>query len=318
VSVFSLPRDLRRAGVLGINRRNADYLLRRNRREFFPRVDDKLRTKRACERIGLPVPALLAVARHPFELRELARALEPHASFVVKPGHGAQGGGILVIQGRDGDRLLRSGGRWMKTADLLYHAAGILSGLYALAGQPDQVLVEERLETHPVFADISFEGVPDVRVIVYRGVPVMAMIRLPTRRSGGRANLHQGAVGVGVDLRTGTTTHAAIRARPIDLHPDTGRPVTGRRIPDFDRVLEIAVHAAGETGLGYVGCDVVVDPKRGPVVLELNARPGLAIQIANRAGLLPRLQAVDELDRTPLPVEERLALGRRIAGECPA
>ncbi|MRR31196.1 alpha-L-glutamate ligase-like protein, partial [bacterium] len=47
------------------------------------------------------------------------------------------------------------------------------------------------------------------------------------------------------------------------------------------------------TGLGYLGVDLVIDRDRGPLLLELNARPGLAIQLANRHGLRTRLDQVD-------------------------
>lgn len=308
-----LYRALGRLGVLGINRRNHEYTLRWNRRRFYPRVDDKLLTKRLCEEAGIPVPRLLAVARHHFEVRTLPAQLAGDGSFVLKPAHGAMGNGILVVLDRDGDRLLRPGGRWIVMQDLLYHAASIISGLYALGGQPDAALVEERLEVHPALAEIALQGVPDVRVIVYRGVPVMSMTRLPTRRSGGRANLHQGAVGAGIDLLEGRIVHAVLRHRTVLRHPDTGTELPGRPIPRFDEVLDIAVRASDCTELGYVGADVVVDAERGPMILELNARPGLAVQIANRAGLLPRLRAVDRAWRPDLAVAERIELGRAIA-----
>ncbi len=214
-------------------------------------------------------------------------------SFVLKPAHGAMGNGILVIRERDGARFRLAGGRSLALDDLVYHAAGVISGLYALAGQTDAAIVEERLLVHPDFAAIASEGVPDVRVIVYRGVPVMAMTRLPTLRAGGRANLHQGAVAAGIDLESGRTTHAVLQSRPIREHPDTGEALLGREIPGFVDVLGFALRAADETGLGYVGADLVVDARHGPVLLEMNARPGLMIQLANRAGLLPRLRAVD-------------------------
>jgi alpha-L-glutamate ligase-like protein len=165
----------------------------------------------------------------------------------------------------------------------------------------------------PELAEHAERGVHDVRVIVYRGIPVMAMTRLPTRRSGGRANLHQGAVGVGIDLEHGRTVHAVLRNAPVSHHPDTARPLLDRPIPAFDRILEIAVRASDESGLGYVGADLVVDPQRGPVVLELNARPGLAVQAANRAGLLPRLRAVERGHEPGRPVAERVAFGRALA-----
>jgi len=306
-------RALRRAGVLGINRRNAEYTLRWNPRSAYPMVDDKLRTKELCARAGIPTPRLLAVARHHFEVRQLRGAMAKLTSFVLKPARGAMGNGILVVRERDAARFRLAGGRSITLDDLAYHAAGVISGLYAIAGQTDAAIVEERLLVHPELAAIATEGVPDVRVIVYRGVPVMAMTRLPTLRSGGRANLHQGAVAAGIDLETGRTTHAILNSRPIRRHPDTGAALLGHAIPGFADVLGYALRAADETGLGYVGADLVVDAARGPVLLEMNARPGLMIQLANRAGLLPRLRAIDREIAPGRSAAERIAFAISIA-----
>jgi len=304
---------LRRSGVLGINRRNAEFTLRWNPRSAYPMVDDKLRTKELCARAGIPTPRLLAVARHHFEVRQLREAMAKLTSFVLKPARGAMGNGIVVVRERDGARFRLAGGRSITLDDLAYHAAGVISGLYAIAGQTDAAIVEERLLVHPDLATIATEGVPDVRVIVYRGVPVMAMTRLPTLRSGGRANLHQGAVAAGIDLETGRTTHAILHSRPIRRHPDTGAALIGHAIPGFADVLGYALRAADETGLGYVGADLVVDAQRGPVLLEMNARPGLMIQLANRAGLLPRLRAIDREIAPDRSAAERIALAVSIA-----
>jgi alpha-L-glutamate ligase-like protein len=309
--------SLRRAGVLGINRRNARYTLRWNPRRFYPLVDDKLATKRLCAAAGIPVPGLLAVARHHFQIRELLPALVAHESFVLKPVHGAMGNGIVVLTGRRDGKLVRASGRTMRPEAFDYHAAGIISGLYSLGGQPDVAMVEEQLVAHPRFAELATQGVPDVRVIVYRGIPVMAMTRLPTRASDGRANLHQGALGVGIDLASGRTRFAIQNGRPATTNSDSGRSVLDVEIPAFDRILDIAVRAADRTNLGYVGADVVVDAVRGPVILELNARPGLAIQLANRAGLRPRLDAVDADWQPERALAERLALGRDLARRHP-
>ena len=310
---MSVLRSLRKMGLLGINRRNACYTLRWNDRRRYPLVDDKLQTKRLCAQAGIPTPGLIAMAERVGDLGAMLRALKGYGDFVLKPAHGAMGNGILVIKARDGDRLQRVNGTWMDEEAFVHHATGIISGLYALGGQPDTAVVEERLVVHPELAAICRNGVPDYRVIVFRGVPVMAMTRLPTSGSGGRANLHQGAVGVGVDLATGRSTHAVIRTTPTTHHPDTGESVVGRAIPEFARAVEIAVQATDLVGLGYVGADIVIDANRGPVVLELNARPGLAVQIANRAGLLPRLTEVERLYRDGMALEQRVALGRGIA-----
>jgi alpha-L-glutamate ligase-like protein len=144
------------------------------------------------------------------------------------------------------------------------------------------------------------------------------MLRLPTKESGGRANLHQGGIGTGVDLETGLTHHAVQRNRFVERHPDTGRAVVGMRVPYWREVLELSVRVARAVGLGYIGVDVVIDADSGPMLLEANARPGLAIQIANGRGLIPRLEAIDErLDgkgrQQVLPLEQprqRRAQGR--------
>lgn len=310
---MSLPGVLARAGVLGINRRNLEFALRWNDRRLYPRVDDKLETKRLCEEAGIPTAKVLMVARYHAQLRDLTAAVGAHESFALKPARGAMGKGIMIVTARDGDRFRRSDGSWISARDVQYHAAGILSGLYSLGGHLDVAFVEERLILHPGMAAIASDGVPDIRVVVYRGIPVMAMTRLPTRRSRGRANLHQGAVGAGVDLDTGRTNHAVLHNTPISTHPDTGHPVLRFAIPHFARALGVAVSAVDQTGLGYVGADVVVDAVRGPLILELNARPGLGIQLANRAGLLGRLRAVDRGWRRDLSLDERIAFGRSLA-----
>ncbi len=306
-------RSLRRRGVLGINQRNIDFTTFENPRRLYPLVDDKLKTKAICEAAVIPVAPVLAKAEYHADVRRLVADLRGRGDFVLKPATGAMGNGILVIHEATAEGWLGANGRQITPRDLAYHAESIVSGLYALSGRPDVAFAEERLRIHPDFARIARGGVPDLRVVVLRGVPVMAMTRLPTSASGGRANLHQGAVGAGVDLSTGRTRSAVIGTNPIDRHPDTGERVTDYPLPHFAEALRTALRATDETRLGYVGADVVVDEERGPVLLELNARPGLAIQLANRVGLLPRLERIRKARPQTLDLEERLDLGRRIA-----
>jgi len=308
-----IGRALKRAGVLGMNRRNISFIQRYNQRKFYPRVDDKLITKRMLTTAGIPVPMLIGEAEYQFQLARLIDTASEHPRFALKPARGAMGNGIVVIKGREGELFVRAGGGTMSRADIRYHASGILSGLYSLGGHTDAVMIEEALTVHPELVAIAHDGVPDIRIIVFRGIPVMSMIRLPTRASRGRANLHQGAVGAGIDLHTGRTNHAVIKNQPTTHHPDSEQRVIGRSVPGFATALEIATRAADETELGYVGADVVVDANYGPVILELNARPGLAIQIANRCGLLHRLNAVEAMTTLPTSLEDRIAVGREIA-----
>jgi len=315
--LWAWPWELRRSGVLGLNRRNAEYLARCNPRRLYPRVDDKSLTKAICEQHGIPVPQTYAHIRSYGDLALLARILGDRQQFVVKPAHGAAGRGILVIERQDGVRFHAAGGETLSLDHLRYHLSGILSGLYSLAGQPDTILVERRVQIHPVFRDLAVGGTPDVRIIVYRGVPVLAMLRLPTLASRGRANLHQGAVGVGIRLAEGVTTGGVLHDRSVDRAPDTGAPIAGLAVPWWRDMLRIAARLSQAIEMAYLGIDLVLDNDSGPVVLEANARPGLAIQIANRCGLRQRLERVHAASPHALSLEQRLHLAISLA-ETPA
>lgn len=307
---------LQRAGVLGINRRNVEFTLGENDRRLYPLVDNKLATKALCEEAGVATAGVIGTAHTHSEIRALLKMLRGRGDFVLKPARGAMGNGILVVVESDERGWITASGRKVGEDDVRYHAASIISGLFALGGQPDVAFAEERLIVHPSMHEVTRQGVPDIRIVVFRGVPVMAMTRLPTDASDGKANLHQGAVGAGIDLTTGKTNHAVLRNRPIERHPDTGVSVIGLTIPGFDEALHIAIQAADLTGLGYIGADIVIDAMHGPLILELNARPGLAIQTANRAGLLPRLRAIRATATKELDMEQRIELGRSIARRC--
>jgi alpha-L-glutamate ligase-like protein len=313
--LFTAARRLRELGILGMNRRNAACILDHNPRAKFPIVDDKLRMHRLCREIGVPTPAVYAEIASYGMLRHLPALLGERTDFVVKPNRGSAGRGVLVVTGRDGAAYRRHNGERLGLDALRQHLSGILSGMYSLGGQPDAAIVQQRVRLHPAFEAISYKGIPDVRVILYRNEPAMAMLRLPTKESNGRANLHQGGIGTGVDLDSGVTHHAVQRNRLVAVHPDTLRPVVGMRVPHWGEVLRMSRRVAEAVGLGYIGVDIVVDVKQGPMLLEANARPGLAIQIANGRGLLPRLQEIDVLLDAPprtLPLE-RLRQARRAA-----
>jgi alpha-L-glutamate ligase-like protein len=298
-------------GVLGINRRNTEYTLKYNSRDRYPLVDDKLQTKKLALKADIAVPELYGVIETEYQVRRFAEMVEPYQDFTLKPSRGSGGSGILVVVGRSKDMYRQVDGSLVTRQEVAYHLSNIISGIYSLGGQPDKALIEYRVHFDPLFEAISYQGVPDIRVIVFLGVPVMSMVRLPTRMSGGKANLHQGAIGAGIDMATGTTLTAVWRNTIVSEHPDTGNPVGGVKIPHWDKLLKIAAQCNDLTGLGYIGVDLVLDRDKGPLILEMNARPGLNIQIANRAGLLSRLKRVEQYDGEFIDIEERLIFSRQ-------
>jgi len=290
-------RRLRQRGVLGMNRRNAQCILDLNPRRRFPLVDRKSRMPALCRAIHVPTPEVFALLAAHSALRHLPRLLAERPDFVLKPNRGAGGRGILVIVGREGegegDAFIRHNGERMSFSAIQQHVSSIISGMFSLGGRPDEALIQQRVIPDPVFAAVSHQGTPDLRVVLYRHVPIMAMVRLPTRLSGGRANLHQGAIGAGVDLETGITTHAVLNNHSTLVHPDTGACVVGVEVPYWREILAMSRRVSEVVGMGYLGVDIVLDRRQGPLLLEANARPGLAIQIANGQGLIPRFAEVD-------------------------
>lgn len=311
---MSVAKRLRQAGVLGLNERNANYIMRLNPRGFFPRVDDKVLTKKLAVAAGMAVPEMYGMIVHQAEVKNFAAIVANKTSFVVKPAEGSGGDGILVVTGRSErkrDTFRLSSGMLMSEGEIRHHLSNIVGGQYSLSGHRDKALIEYCVHFDPTFAEVSFQGVPDIRVIVYRGYPAMAMVRLPTRASDGKANLHQGAVGAGVDLATGTTLAGVLDNQLVEDHPDTGAIVSGLKIPHWDFILESSARGYEVTGLGYLGVDMVIDADLGPLILEMNARPGLNIQIANRSGIASRVRRIDEIYDAAATPAERAAVARR-------
>ncbi|MGI9206282.1 MAG: alpha-L-glutamate ligase-like protein [Woeseiaceae bacterium] len=293
--MFVSPGRLRKLGIVGMNNRNINLIGELNPRHLYPLVDNKLKTKLLAAEKGLATPALIGALRTQHDVQGLESFLEPHDGFAIKPAKGSGGKGILVIAARREEFFVKPNGQELPIDEIRRHASNILSGLFSLGGTPDLAVVEELIKPHAAYKNLSVEGVPDIRVIVYRGFPIMAMMRLSTRESDGKANLHQGAIGVGLTISSGRPVNATQFNRRVVEHPDSGADLMSIQISDWPDLLEIAARSADVTGLGYLGSDIVVDRRYGPLLLELNARPGLAIQLANNCGLSPRIRAIDNL-----------------------
>lgn len=295
--MLSTARALARLGVLGLNQRNADFISIYNQRDRYPQVDDKLQTKTLAKNAGIQVPELYSLVQIPAQLRTIHQRLSGYDSFVLKPTKGSGGEGIVVLAVEAEGRYRKSNGAAYDAEELEHHVCNILGGMYSLGGHPDAAMFEYRVKFDPIFQNITFRGVPDIRIIVFLGVPVMAMLRLPTKQSDGKANLHQGAVGAGIKLDSGTTCAAVWHNKSVRTHPETEASVIGVQIPGWRKLLRIAASCYELSGLGLIGVDIVLDKDLGPMLLELNARPGLNVQIANQAGLVPRLRLVEKAPR---------------------
>ena len=301
--------------LLGMNARNLDFVRPFNRRRGMKIADQKLLCKRVLTRSKLPVSALIGKIRSREELENFDWTTLP-ASFALKPNRGFGGEGILVVYARKKNRpdaWIKANGSIVTIEDLKTHIENILDGSFSLSNTPDIAFFEERLKLLKLFKPYSYKGIPDIRVIVFNRIPVMAMLRLPTRASDGKANLQQGAIGVGIDLATGTTTSAIMgKGQVMDSGPGTRLPFYGIKIPYWKQIRTMAVEAQSISSLGFLGADIAIDRDQGPVILELNARPGLSIQLANFAGLKERLDRVRGINIKT--AERGVRLGRNLFG----
>lgn len=298
-----------------MNSRNLEYVRPFNKKGARRLADEKLYSKRVLKKHGIAVPKLLGQIRNYDELENFDWTSIP-GSFALKPNRGFGGEGIVVVFARKKNRpdaWVKADGSIITIEDLKSHIRNILDGSFSLSSTPDVAFFEERLKLLKFFKPYSFKGIPDIRVIVFNRVPVMAMLRLPTRSSKGKANLQQGAIGVGIDLATGTTTTAIQgKGHVIEYVPDTDLVLSGLKIPYWKDILSLAVRAQEISGLGFLGADIAIDRDNGPSIIELNARPGLSIQLANMAGLKERLDRVAGIKIKTL--ERGIRLGMNLFG----
>jgi len=279
-------RSILKAGpVLSINARNVALVNTLNTPELLELAADKVKAKAVLREHDVPVADDLAVCETHTRLGALLDVASQLDGFALKPNRGSQGNGILIIKGREGEKFITSGGRRLTSADIHHHACEILAGSFSQDGSEDIAFVEPLLQQHARLDQIAALGLSDVRVILHNQEIISAMLRMPTSLSGGKANLHQGAVGMAINQATGRITHASMKGRSVERHPDTSAPLIGVQLPCWDRIKLIARNASAAIPLGYIGVDICIDQQRGPLVLEVNGRPGIEIQNVQKRGL---------------------------------
>lgn len=293
--------------ILGQNARNQQYTTLNSRAaKQFGR--SKLKAKEFLIKHGIDAARLFARIETTEDLQSIDWLTLP-SGFAVKPASGSAGKGIVVFTEKNasGTHWIDVNGREWLPADIQLHVSDILSGAYSTWGNRHHALVEERVPIHPALADYCEHGTPDIRIILFRKVPVMAMVRLPTEASQGKANLDQGAIGLGIDIETGLTTFGVVGKKTRLRFFDDQKPVNNIQIPQWKELLTTAVRVANATGLTYLGVDLFLHPQRGPLVAEVNAFPGLSIQIANRAGLRRRLERLEGIEARNVSHAVRIA-----------
>ena len=229
----------------------------------------------------------------------------PNQSFVIKPNHGSKGKGILVlkrgemIDKPDAQNLLQKISRlpFFKTTEknpekqLSFFAQGkmlteyqlrrrcldILDGKYSMT-LTDKLIIEEKLIPGKGFESFCEYGLADIRIITFNLVPVAAMIRIPTKKSEGKANIAAGGIGAGIDLGSGELSTIFLKRKLYtNKFPNEYAHLQGKKIPFWDDLLFLSSKVQYFVNLGYLALDRVITTD-GPKLLEINARAGLEVQ----------------------------------------
>lgn len=268
---------------IGMNERNALLIYPNNKRKHYKLADDKVLSKTILEKHQIPCSKTYAVIEHIGDIVSTWKSIQKYNKIAIKPANGSGGGGIKILK-KNKEKQWVSGGLVINENDIFLHMANIIMGRFSLNSN-DRVLIEECIEAHPFFYEIYPQGVPDFRIILLNEQPLMAMLRVPTDKSDGKANLHQGGLGIGIDMENGTLMEAYDGKKYFKNHPDNQNPILGKTIPHWHKIIEISKQTAKHFPLNYLGVDVVMDKELGPLIMEVNVRPGLAIQLANKTGM---------------------------------
>ncbi|MBU1151893.1 hypothetical protein KJ632_03660, partial [Patescibacteria group bacterium] len=279
-------------GILGINARNLLYIRPYNQKKAIKLADDKIKTKQFLAAREIPVPKLYGSIKEHIELEKFDFNTLPE-SFVIKPNNGYGGEGIIPVIKKIGRHWVTASGKELDKEDLKNHIDDIIDGRFSISNIADTAFFEQYIVADDLLSKYSYEGLPDIRVVVHNLIPVMAMLRLPTKESEGKANLHLGALGVGIDIAKGEVTYITQKNKIIEKIPNDLGSIKGLKIPFWNEILHIASKIQLITNLGYLAVDIAIDKNSGPVLLEINARAGLGVQIANLAPLRKRLERIE-------------------------
>lgn len=279
--------------VVGINFRNHVLVHENNPGKHHFLANDKAVCKTVLHKHHIPTPETYALVRGMNDIPKALKAIRDKEAVAIKPASGSGGSGILILKNEGDGTWSKPSGKILNERHLTWHLANILYGMFS-KGESDQAIIEYCLKPHPFFENIYSQGVPDFRIIMLGDQRVMAMLRMPTAESDGKANLHAGAIGIGVDLETGELKTGFDGKQRLNRHPDSAVRFAGLILPEWEKTLRVAQETARLFPLAYLGIDIVFDAVFGPMVIEINIRPGISIQNVNREGLKAAIGRLEE------------------------
>ncbi len=237
-------------------------------------LNDKRRFAAYCaERQIRCVETLLALEGKPPDLRL------PERDLFVKPASGRGGRGAERWD-RVGPSMFASpAGERLESEQLLRRLVE--------RSRRRPLIVQPRMQPHRELCEITAGALPTVRVLTCLNETrqpevITAMLRTSFGRNVTVDNLHQGGIGALVDLDTGALSKSSNLGSDatigwFSVHPNTGAPIEGRRIPCWEQVKADAVTAHRHfMDRVVIGWDIAI-LEDGPIFIEGNGNPDLDI-----------------------------------------
>jgi len=277
--------------ILWINARNLKYIKPYNEKKLIKLADSKLRTKFFLKELDIPFPYLFDILKSRKQLSKYDWSYLKWKDFVVKPNKGSKGKGILLCYIVSED-IINVNGKNILIDDFEKLVLDILDGKYSMTLGGDTAIIEEKVMPSKEFWHFCEFGLADIRIISFNLVPIMAMLRYPTKESGGKANIAQWWVGFGIDIATWEII-SMYKGRTIykNEFPKDYKDFKWKKIMYWDDMLLYSSQIQYFTNIWYLWLDWVIT-NDGPSLLEINARAGMEIQLVSWEALEKRLRKI--------------------------
>ncbi|HRX63503.1 MAG TPA: DUF1704 domain-containing protein [Candidatus Absconditabacterales bacterium] len=315
-------------GILGSNARNLSYIKKFNDKKSIRLANNKIKTKDFLSARGIPFAKNYTIIKNRKELFDIDFGKLPKKEFVVKPNKGSKGKGIYITKflgtiekneklevrnifdkakiyvNKIADKIqnlpnlphyYEIGGEMVDDNTFRRYILDNLDGKNSMTMGGDKVIIEEKIKAGEGFVEFCKHGLADIRIIVFNLVPVSAMVRMPTHKSEGKANIARGGIGLGVEIGTGKI-NTMFEDQKIykGKFKQEYKNLKDHKLPYWDDILFLSSKVQYFVNLGYLALDRVIT-EDGPKLLEINARAGLEVQNISGMKLKNILKKISDL-----------------------
>jgi len=314
--------------VLGINARNLSYIKKFNWKKEIRLANDKLATKKFLSERWIPFAKTYEVIKDRKQLFDVDFSKLPSQDFVIKPNRWSKGKWIYVVkylwninnikEDQPKNSFEKVKFKFHKIVDKFQNMPNfpykykiwenvisdnelrryILDDLdwkNSMTNGNDKVIVEEKLVPGDTFKEFCKFWLADMRIIVFNLVPVWAMVRIPTEKSGGKANLAAGGIWAWIDIWTWIIKSVYVNHKSYtNKFPAEYKHLKWIKIPYWDDILLWSSKIQYFVNLWYLALDWVITDD-GPKLLEINARAGLELQNITWVKLAKVLDKISDL-----------------------